>query len=75
MTKRLLLFLASAILCVAQVYTANITAAGTGYATPTVTSSGGSCTTQPTLIATQTGGAITTITVTFMGIGCTRHPA
>ena len=75
MTKKLLLFLASAALCLAQVYMANITAAGTGYpAVVTVTATGGGCTTEPTLTGAATSGAVTTITVTFMGIGCTTAP-
>jgi len=76
MTKKLFLFLASSLLCLAQVYTANITAAGTGYpAVVTITATGGGCTTEPTLTGAATGGAVTTITVTFMGIGCTTAPS
>jgi hypothetical protein len=75
--KRLFcLLFAFAALASAQVYSTTISAGGTGYTTvPTVTASGGSCTSEPTLAATVSAGVVTAIVPTFAGIGCTSAPA
>jgi hypothetical protein len=59
-----------------QQFVVAVTAGGTGYTTaPTVTFSGGGCSTVPLGTATVTSGAVTAVTVTSPGIGCTSSPA
>jgi hypothetical protein len=75
MKKFLALFLFAAAAW-SQVYAVNVTSPGTGYSTaPTVTASGGSCTTEPTFQATVSGGAVTAIVPTYLGVGCTAAPS
>jgi hypothetical protein len=58
-----------------QVYSATVTAGGTGYtSSPTVTASGGGCSSEPTFLATITSGAVTAVVPNFMGLGCTSAP-
>jgi hypothetical protein len=74
--KRLFAFLLFAVYSFAQVYTVNITAAGSGYTSvPSITASGGACTTQPTFLATTNANALSTVTVLSAGLGCTSAPA
>lgn len=72
--RNLLLFLALiAYPAGAQVFSATLTAVGSGYTTaPTVTATSGSCTTEPTLIATigMSPSPVTSVVVTYAGV-CT----
>jgi len=54
----------------------NITNAGKGYTSaPSVTFTGGGCTTEPTATASISGGMVNVITVTSPGSGCTTGPS
>jgi hypothetical protein len=59
----------------AQVLYVNVTAGGSYGATPpTVTASGGSCTSEPTFTAVINANAVSAVNVTFAGLGCTTAP-
>lgn len=59
-----------------QVYTTTSIVAGSGYsAAPTITASGGSCSSEPTLVATVNGGGLASVLVTYAGQGCTSAPS
>lgn len=74
--KQAILFLAFAVLAFPQVISTTVGAQGTGYSTvPTVTASGGSCTTEPTFLGVIDGsGHLTGITTLSGGVGCTSPP-
>lgn len=74
--NKLALLILSASASFGQVYTATVTAGGSGYSTaPSITASGGGCSTQPTLTSTVSAGALASIVPTFAGSGCTSAPA
>lgn len=75
MRKLALLLCLFASVAFGQVYSATLTAPGSGFVNaPTVSSSGGGCSVQPTFAATIAGGLVTAVNPTFIGTGCTSAP-
>lgn len=71
MRKLLIAFFAFAALSFSQALTSQVTNGGSGYNTtnlPTVTASGGTCTTQPTFTANVVNGSVSSLNETFGGI-------
>ena len=76
MKRAFFLGLISAYTAFGQVYAVTVNQAGANYSTaPTVTPSGGGCTTQPTFVASVSNGGLNSVAPTFMGTGCTSAPS